>query len=1550
MIKKAHTVKGFVDDIEVITVEPLLETSGKLENINTINDESLYFDINREFSPAENPEEEPLFNSNNTDFNFRYFQQNKLMNNSSDSQFYDELNQVWVQEILNTEQKILDYKNDFNNQIGQISKPDDVEYFNQIVNSNPVKMGPIKNFGALKKDGLTPIQRYNFKTNNTVVKIIKDEKSGDFYMCGTFTTVKGEAISKLCKVNKNGTVVNLNISIHGVILDMGLHGDNIIIVGKFTEVNGNDRENFAVINKNTYALTAHKMDTNNEIHTISIYNQRGFIVGAFTEVDSNIRNRVAFINVDDFTLRSDVLNTNDTVFDCFIDQAQDFLYLAGKFTDINTPTPNITISPTPTDGGTYYTVGNVLTVTGGDATVTVVSAITTGPITGFYINNGGNFYETGETLTAGNGSSFTVDSVDGMGSITSLGMISGGSGFAGGWNIYSLTYTGPGSGADAEIGAYGDASGQITAVSINSQPTTFGYTTGAGKATTGGSGFGGTINILTSTLPNATLYYCARVTLATMLVDYSWIPQFNNFVYNICDNGVSFFSASGDFTTINSNNCGKTAIIKKGAFSTYVKISDNAANSLYFYDDISYFSGRTLDSAGNDNKLFVSYDNGTQEFINNDIFFKRISYSVLTTAGKRMALFVDEENIFLNFVHNEFGNFQNVEPLINQKDYEIYSIGDNALVKSLNNKGIYRVGSEEYYEKYVDHYAGYVDFDIEDNSTLRFDLFRQLYNNKEINLYTNKSNQDTTILKTIVKNKNIKNVKVVQKVFPFEHENFSNHREDFIFGDWKDYLFDKYEKYSYILEGLTEFNYDNYRLMSENTPYKYTSYNPLGIKSKWPLESIYIKKGVEAYNFYFGELTYNDTGSLDQQVRDFDFNVPVNLSFDGFSLSYSVNKISSDDPSFFTDTAVVEFSDIFPKSNSKPFFNSEEEFSIFMKKKYRKYSTIMEYNSSEHIDELLNNEQIINIFTLTGSINNQLDFKINKIVDKNIKKIDFIFEYNELFRPYEEIYPLQQGLKLAAILSDTLNGNAVQMSYFYRPGIFWNSLMHSLPIHESTPLAAGNLPIDLIDLTDDDYNDKILDNIERIPFDTIYNPLKYLFDKSNRVIGQPTLSIFSSGTTQGYSSVEYDNLDDYSFDEKYSTIIQGFYSGINDFFLKNEKKVSINSKLENELPVFYTENTYGMKISIRRNVENINNVVVGDCGPSFWVNNGGLPWQEISPMHFPIYMSIISIGPKTIGPEELINFKIVFNPLETRKYTFSEIFDYATGTFLSTKQIETSDHNHLQNIQSCMDIFNFEKVDQTLKWTPTLKQEFPFLDHSDINSGNPIASENIDPSNIYGISDLKGYMRNYGKLSEGGLYIEISDILGNTKDKNNNNIIVTDSLADAFGINKENIPLGKLKDSKEISELVCLVPYDIKSEKNISIDIKSKNYLDNFKYFDKYIFPEKYDYVTGTPSPYLFYAFECAASLSTLDLSHIWQNVMPSQSFTFKEGKLILSENNADICKKISQPNIKWQIFKVKRRAKINNGKTSNYNWPYDFFSIVECGALSVETEFEDNE
>ena len=158
----------------------------------------------------------------------------------------------------------------------------------------------------------------------------------------------------------------------------------------------------------------------------------------------------------------------------------------------------------------------------------------------------------------------------------------------------------------------------------------------------------------------------------------------------------------------------------------------------------------------------------------------------------------------------------------------------------------------------------------------------------------------------------------------------------------------------------------------------------------------------------------------------------------------------------------------------------------------------------------------------------------------------------------------------------------------------------------------------------------------------------------------------------------------------------------------------------------------------------------------------------------------------------------------------------------------------------------------------------------------------------------------------------------------------------------------------------------------------------------KFVFPPKMDFITNqTIQPFAMYIFEFSTDLDRQDVTDIWQNVLPEIGRNFEEQVRTVSHElnptefmgcDSKISGRKLQDKLQWMIFKVKQRAQKNyfdkivgrnelqdganrtllenyvmarSGTESKlvplnytYNWPYDYFSLVELANIDATVEY----
>ena len=309
--------------------------------------------------------------------------------------------------------------------------------------------------------------------------------------------------------------------------------------------------------------------------------------------------------------------------------------------------------------------------------------------------------------------------------------------------------------------------------------------------------------------------------------------------------------------------------------------------------------------------------------------------------------------------------------------------------------------------------------------------------------------------------------------------------------------------------------------------------------------------------------------------------------------------------------------------------------------------------------------------------------------------------------------------------------------------------------------------------------------------------------------------------------------------------------------------------------------------------------------------------------------------------------------------------------------------------------------DNPSRWVIQTKFETPMLNFGHLSSTSSVTL----PQNA-SQSVPRGMWHQYGRIEEDstkGIFLQVDDVPSNWIDNwlgdNSSNY---ESLVDLCGFSTEAKRLGEIADQKKVYEAVVAVPFieedgDRKFFRIPRIDIQRamgdeghlvgasiKNMITRLK---RYVMPPPMDFLNNeTIDPFAMYVFEFSHTFKKQDLANMWQNLYPEIGRTFETaessithellahellggGSVITPEGTLDVNAVGNEipDRVRWMVFKVKQRAEINYFKkiveredelaeasvdvgganlNISYNWPYDFFSLVELAKIESEVKF----
>ena len=307
------------------------------------------------------------------------------------------------------------------------------------------------------------------------------------------------------------------------------------------------------------------------------------------------------------------------------------------------------------------------------------------------------------------------------------------------------------------------------------------------------------------------------------------------------------------------------------------------------------------------------------------------------------------------------------------------------------------------------------------------------------------------------------------------------------------------------------------------------------------------------------------------------------------------------------------------------------------------------------------------------------------------------------------------------------------------------------------------------------------------------------------------------------------------------------------------------------------------------------------------------------------------------------------------------------------------------------------------RWVIQTKFETPMLNFNHISNANG----NLTLPTYASESVPRGMWHQLGKIPDEneGVFLRVGPQDSAWQKKRLGRSELAEDLSEVCGFSSEPVKLGRVATRKLIREAVVAVPFieesnrkkfflldseAVEQAKTPSGLIQSELGLsikEQIKKMQRYVFPPSFDFINNpTVEPIAMYIFEFTHLLDQEDLSHIWQNLPPKIGRTHDTSEaqithpLLLKELlggglPGDNTKHTLPDELKWMVFKVKQRAASNYfekvaasnpniitrteasrlgavavdqfGATTNvqFNWPYDFFSLVELVRLDVEVE-----
>ena len=284
---------------------------------------------------------------------------------------------------------------------------------------------------------------------------------------------------------------------------------------------------------------------------------------------------------------------------------------------------------------------------------------------------------------------------------------------------------------------------------------------------------------------------------------------------------------------------------------------------------------------------------------------------------------------------------------------------------------------------------------------------------------------------------------------------------------------------------------------------------------------------------------------------------------------------------------------------------------------------------------------------------------------------------------------------------------------------------------------------------------------------------------------------------------------------------------------------------------------------------------------------------------------------------------------------------------------------------------------QKSSWVIQSKFETPVINFAQVSASSP-PSGTMTAGDDASLITTKGMWHQYGTVpsaSDNGIFIDIQDLpISYNRDIPGYTPSTSESLANVVGFTTgAPTRIGRVPDEHKFEEAIVAVPFKtVENQRQFFalnvVTEASNTYQNILGAMDKYVFPPKMDFIRhpNFVTPILMYIFEFEAKLTKKDLTDMWQNLMPSIATKFEQKKVVVEDKELVDLLANNTEDVRWMVFKVKRRAKKNferfrrsmltsdlTGYESDpigphsYNWPYDYFSLVELAKIDEGVQYK---
>jgi len=315
------------------------------------------------------------------------------------------------------------------------------------------------------------------------------------------------------------------------------------------------------------------------------------------------------------------------------------------------------------------------------------------------------------------------------------------------------------------------------------------------------------------------------------------------------------------------------------------------------------------------------------------------------------------------------------------------------------------------------------------------------------------------------------------------------------------------------------------------------------------------------------------------------------------------------------------------QANSKPFYDSYEDYAQDIRLIGKDYSIVSEFRISnfvEHYQTEPVSAPIDNFISITGGLSNYSDSTTGRFYDVYsttdlMKSFDFILEDHEdfvepskliircnaisKFLPYNGFYPVQRSVELAKqfynsysnYISFTTGSRLLGWPFgsfsfnvsasaqpliapLFAPGTLFNTIKAGVAC--DYPVYTDDVETNSPSLTLPTYHTKSLFD-ERIPFEALVEPHKYLADVLLSNMEVDTSASWREFAITGSTAASWDG----GGDNLYAKMAHNFLAEIPNFFLQGKNFTTIASQPQQGIGTMTSGSTYAMRVSMYRSMK-----------------------------------------------------------------------------------------------------------------------------------------------------------------------------------------------------------------------------------------------------------------------------------------------------------------------------------------------------------------------------